>query len=48
MKEKISVSIERETVELIEESVKKGSFRNKSHVVEFSLNKLLKENNDGI
>jgi len=32
-----------ETIKLIEESIKEGQFRNKSHVVEFSVNKILKE-----
>lgn len=40
MKEKISVSIEKETVIKIEELVSEGSFRNKSHVVEVAVNKL--------
>lgn len=43
MKEKISISIEKETVEKLENCVRSGSFRNKSHVVEFALNKLVSE-----
>lgn len=43
MKQKLSVTIDRKTVKLIEEFIKDGLFRNKSHVVEFSLNKILKE-----
>ena len=44
MKQKISVTIDEKTIKLIEKTVKEGIFRNKSHVVEFSLNKILKEN----
>jgi Arc/MetJ-type ribon-helix-helix transcriptional regulator len=43
MKQKISVTIDEKTVKLIEKTVKEGVFRNKSHIVEFSLNKILKE-----
>ena len=43
MKQKISVTIDGETIDLIEESVQEGLFRNKSHVVEFSVNKMLKK-----
>jgi Arc/MetJ-type ribon-helix-helix transcriptional regulator len=44
MKQKLSITIDGKTVKLIEDSIKEGLFRNKSHVVEFSLNKVLKEN----
>ena len=47
MKQKISVTIDEKTIKLIEETVKEGTFRNKSHVVEFSLNKILKEIQNG-
>jgi Arc/MetJ-type ribon-helix-helix transcriptional regulator len=43
MKQKLSITIDRKTIKLIEESIKDGLFRNKSHVVEFSLNRTLKE-----
>ena len=43
MKQKLSITIDRKTIRLAEESIKDGLFRNKSHVVEFSLNKTLKE-----
>jgi len=46
MKEKLSITIDRKTVKLIDDSIKEGLFRNKSHVVEFSVNKTLKENNE--
>lgn len=43
MKKKISVSMEEELITEIEEKAKKGIFRNKSHLVEFAVNKLLRE-----
>ena len=43
MKQKLSITIDEETAELLEEIIKDGTFRNKSHAVEFSLNKILKE-----
>ena len=44
MKQKLSVTINEETIQLIDESVEEGLFRNKSHAIEFSLNKILKKN----
>jgi Arc/MetJ-type ribon-helix-helix transcriptional regulator len=41
-KQRLSVSLSMETVKLINKSLKLEKFRNKSHVVEFSLNKVLK------
>ena len=46
MKQKLSITIDKKTLKLVEESVKEGLFRNKSHVVEFSLNKILKEDEE--
>ena len=43
MKQKISVTVEEKTLELINEIVRTGVFRNTSHAVEFGLNKLIKE-----
>ena len=43
MKHKLSITIDEKTIELIEETIKKGEFRNKSHAVEYSLNKILME-----
>ena len=43
MKQKISVTIDENTVKLLEEIIKSGLFRNKSHAVEFSLNKFLND-----
>ena len=43
MKQKLSITIDWETIKLIEASIRGGLFRNKSHAVEFSINKTLKE-----
>jgi Arc/MetJ-type ribon-helix-helix transcriptional regulator len=43
MKAKISISIEETSVDKLEEYVKEGQFRNKSHVIEYALNKFMKE-----
>lgn len=42
-KQRLSVSVSSETIALIDESLKLEKFRNKSHAVEFSINKTLKE-----
>lgn len=42
-KQRLSVSVSTKTIELIDESLKLERFRNRSHVVEFSINKALKE-----
>lgn len=47
-KQRLSVSVSTETVELIDESLKLEKFRNKSHVVEFSINKVLKDKQNSI
>jgi|WetSurMetagenome_2_1015567.scaffolds.fasta_scaffold1533515_1 Arc/MetJ-type ribon-helix-helix transcriptional regulator len=41
MKKKVSISIEEKTIKELENYVKEGSFRNKSHVVEFAINKFI-------
>ncbi len=46
MKQKLSVTIDEEKIILIEEILKKGLFRNKSHVIEFALIKFLEEENE--
>ena len=43
MKQKLSITIEKETIRLLDEVIEEGVFRNKSHAIEFSLNKILKE-----
>jgi len=41
MKQKLSVTIEEETIRLLEKLLENGRFRNKSHIIEYSLNKFL-------
>lgn len=43
MKQKVSISIDEETIDLVREIVKEGRFRNQSHIIEYSLNKFLAE-----
>lgn len=43
MKQKISVTIDEKKIKIIEKLLEEGKFRNKSHILEYSLNKLLKE-----
>ena len=42
MKQKLSITVDEKTIKMLDEALKEGLFRNKSHVVEFSLNKILK------
>jgi Arc/MetJ-type ribon-helix-helix transcriptional regulator len=42
MKQKISISIEDEVISRIEERLGDGLFRNKSHLIEYAVNKFLK------
>ena len=41
MKEKICISIDSETLFKVKEKVREGTFRNKSHAIEFAISKLL-------
>ena len=43
MKQKMSITIEEEKIRLIEEIVKQGVYRNKSHAFESGIDKILKE-----
>ena len=45
MKQKISITIGEETVLDILKTIESGKFRNKSHVVEYAVKKLLEEEN---
>ena len=45
MKQKISISIDSEKIKLVEKLLNDGKFRSKSHVIEYSIDKFLKENN---
>lgn len=46
MKTKISVTVNEETLSKIDEGVKKGKFRNRSHAFDYSLSRLLEEAED--
>ena len=46
-KQKISVTVDEKTIKKIEKTIKEGTFRNKSHAVEFSLNKILRNKEKG-
>ena len=43
MKQKLSVTIEENTIFKIKDLVTSGRYRNKSHVVEYAVNKLLED-----
>ena len=43
MKQKISISIEEEKIKLLEKLLKQGLFRNKSHIIEYSLDRFLEK-----
>ncbi len=43
MKKKLSISIDEEILQKIEESLKERTFRNKSHLVEIALERLFEE-----
>ena len=46
MKQKISVTLDEETVVEIQAQLRTGKFRNKSHVVEYAVLKLLEAENE--
>lgn len=43
MKAKISVSVDKATVAMMDLKVEEGLYRNKSHIVEYAVKKLLKD-----
>jgi len=45
MKQKISVTIDEEKIKAMEKLLKEDRFRSKSHLLEYSLNKFLREEN---
>lgn len=48
MKQKINVTIEEDKLKLVDKLLQFGKYRNKSHIFEYSLIKLLQEEfNDG-
>ncbi|MBI2658329.1 hypothetical protein HYX08_06585 [Candidatus Woesearchaeota archaeon] len=47
MKTKLSITLDNETLLEIEKQLNSGRFRNKSHVVEYAVKKLLEVEQDG-
>ena len=45
MKSKLSITLDEETLLEIEKQLNSGKFRNKSHIVEYAVKKLLEEEN---
>ena len=43
MKRKMSITINEDTIKLLEKLVTEGRFRNKSHLIEYSVMKFLQE-----
>jgi Arc/MetJ-type ribon-helix-helix transcriptional regulator len=43
MKQKLSITIDEEKIAIIEKLLEEGLFRSKSHILEYSLNKFLRE-----
>ena len=43
MKQKLSITIDKDKIKIIEKMLKQSRFRSKSHVIEYSLNKFLEE-----
>ncbi len=44
MKQKISITLDRKTLDLIHGMIESGKFRNRSHLIEYSLKKFVDEN----
>lgn len=47
MKQKISITVDEETLEKADDSIEKRKFRNRSHAFEYALNEILEEEEDG-
>jgi len=45
MKRKLSITIEEDMFARLDKFVRKGTFRNKSHCIEFALGKLMEDQN---
>jgi Arc/MetJ-type ribon-helix-helix transcriptional regulator len=43
MKHKIAISVDEETLDLIQEKIKIGKFRNRSHAFEYAIKEISKE-----
>ncbi len=47
MKEKITISVEGSLLEKAQKEIVEGQFRNRSHILEYALKKLLREVENG-
>ena len=47
MKAKITIAVDEETLANVDDSVKSGKFRNRSHAFEYSVKKINLEDKDG-
>lgn len=45
MKQKISITIDEEKITKIDNIVKQGKFRNRSHILEYSIDKFMEKEN---
>lgn len=43
MKYKLSISVDEKTLDIIQEKIKKGVFRNRSHAFEYAIKQICKE-----
>lgn len=46
MKQKLSITIEEDIINMIENRVNSGLFRNKSHLIEYAVNQFLRSQNE--
>ncbi len=47
MKDRISATVDKETIKIIEDLASSGKYRNKSHVIETAIEVLLEKEKDG-
>lgn len=47
MKSKISVTVDKKILEMIESKIDSGKFRNRSHVIEYGVKKLIEDEESG-
>ncbi len=46
MKVKLSVSVDENTLDIIQEHIRKGKFRNRSHAFEYAINRIAQEDGE--
>jgi Arc/MetJ-type ribon-helix-helix transcriptional regulator len=47
MKERVSATIDKETKKIINDILRKGNYRNISHIIETAIKKMVQENKNG-